>query len=216
MMKAKPKKIGQQSTAITKGYEPTPEERAALNAFLAERAKIPRAKVEDIKGQAVLSLHHKDQAYGHALLMTGLATVDAEFAGEILVQLGRASVQNGKVNERELNFKLAVVKGIQPKDQLETLLAAQMAAVHSLAMSMASSVNGITTLPQLEIHGRLLNNLTRTFALQMEALKRHRSTGEQKVTVEHVSVNDGGKALFGIGKVTQEGPGFPGKQETTP
>ena len=94
MMKAKPKKIGQQSKAITKRYEPTPEERAALNAFLAERSKIPRAKVEDIKGQAVLSLHHKNQAYGHALLMTGLATVDAEFAGEILVQLARASVQD--------------------------------------------------------------------------------------------------------------------------
>jgi hypothetical protein len=29
----------------------------------------------------------------------------------------------------------------------------------------------------------------------MEALKRYRTGGEQKVTVQHVSVNDGGQAI---------------------
>jgi hypothetical protein len=113
MMKAK--ELSLPAKEVARPYEPTPEERAALKAGLAEKSKVPRAKVEDIKGKTVLSLHHKDQAYGHALLMKGLATVDAEFAGDILVQLARTSVEDGKVNERELNFKLAVVKGIQPK-----------------------------------------------------------------------------------------------------
>jgi hypothetical protein len=27
----------------------------------------------------------------------------------------------------------------------------------------------------------------------MEALKKHRSKGDQKITVEHINVNDGGK-----------------------
>jgi hypothetical protein len=31
----------------------------------------------------------------------------------------------------------------------------------------------------------------------MEALKRYRSGGEQKVTVHHVSVNEGGQAIVG-------------------
>ena len=31
----------------------------------------------------------------------------------------------------------------------------------------------------------------------MEALKRYRTGGEQKVTVQHVSVNDGGQAIVG-------------------
>ena len=36
-----------------------------------------------------------------------------------------------------------------------------------------------------------------TFAAQVEALKRYRSKGEQKVVVEHVTVNEGGQAIVG-------------------
>ena len=39
--------------------------------------------------------------------------------------------------------------------------------------------------------------LARTFTGQMEALKRYRTGGEQKVTVQHVSVNEGGHAIVG-------------------
>jgi hypothetical protein len=35
----------------------------------------------------------------------------------------------------------------------------------------------------------------------MEALKRYRTGGEQKVTVQHVSVSEGGQAI--VGNVTQ-------------
>ena len=42
--------------------------------------------------------------------------------------------------------------------------------------------------------------LTRTFATQME-LKRYRSKADQKVTVEHVHVHQGGQAV--VGNVTQ-------------
>jgi hypothetical protein len=35
----------------------------------------------------------------------------------------------------------------------------------------------------------------------LEALKRYRSGGEQKVTVQHVSVSEGGQAI--VGNVTQ-------------
>jgi hypothetical protein len=48
---------------------------------------------------------------------------------------------------------------------------------------------------------RAFNQLERTFTAQMEALKRYRTGGEQKVTVQHVSVSEGGQAI--VGKVTQ-------------
>ena len=39
------------------------------------------------------------------------------------------------------------------------------------------------------------NRLSRTFAAMHEALNRHRGKGsQQKVTVEHVTVNEGGQA----------------------
>ena len=56
-----------------------------------------------------------------------------------------------------------------------------------------------------------------TFATQMETLKRYRSTGEQKMTVEHqhVTVNEGGQAI--VGNVsTPLGGGVPKKPEEQP
>ena len=48
---------------------------------------------------------------------------------------------------------------------------------------------------------RPFNKLARTFAMQMEALKRYRTGAEQKVTLQHVSVAEGGQAI--VGNVTQ-------------
>jgi hypothetical protein len=48
---------------------------------------------------------------------------------------------------------------------------------------------------------RAFNQLERTFTAQIEALKRYRTGGEQKVTVQHVSVSEGGQAI--VGNVTQ-------------
>jgi hypothetical protein len=45
----------------------------------------------------------------------------------------------------------------------------------------------VETIPQQDSALRALNKLARTFATQMEALKRYRTGGEQKVTVQHRS-----------------------------
>lgn len=198
---------------IAKPYEPTKDERAAVKAVVARASKAPRIKVGQTKGKNQLSLDYPNPAYGQALIMKALATGNPDFYGEILSQLGNASVHHGEVSERELNFMLAVVEDMQPKDQLETLLAVQMAVVHSLAMNMAGRIADVSMLPQMEVVGRLLNNLTRTFATQMEALKRYRSNGEQRVTVEHVTVNEGGKAI--VGNVNLGGAGSSEKRQTT-
>jgi hypothetical protein len=39
------------------------------------------------------------------------------------------------------------------------------------------------------------NKLSRTYATLLEALNRHRGKGQQKVTVEHVHVHEGGQAI---------------------
>ena len=43
------------------------------------------------------------------------------------------------------------------------------------------------------------------YAMQMETLKRYRTGGQQKVIVEHVTVNQGGQAI--VGAVSQGGRG---------
>ena len=53
----------------------------------------------------------------------------------------------------------------------------------------------ITTAPRAPWAG------ARTFPAQIEALNRYRSQGEPAITVQNVSVGDGGKAI--VGNVTQ-------------
>jgi hypothetical protein len=48
---------------------------------------------------------------------------------------------------------------------------------------------------------RALGRLARTFPAQMEALNRYRNNGAPAVTVQNVSVQDGGRAI--VGNVTQ-------------
>jgi hypothetical protein len=42
------------------------------------------------------------------------------------------------------------------------------------------------------------NKLSRTYAVLLDALNRHRGKGQQKVTVEHVHVHSGGQAVVGM------------------
>jgi hypothetical protein len=56
------------------------------------------------------------------------------------------------------------------------------------------------------------NKLSRTHATLLEALNRHRGKGQQKVTVEHVHVHDGGQAIVG----NVEGGGMRTKSENQP
>src|SRR6266511_6489264 len=42
------------------------------------------------------------------------------------------------------------------------------------------------------------NKLSRSYAVLLEALNRHRGKGQQKVTVEHIHVHSGGQAVVGI------------------
>ena len=81
------------------------------------------------------------------------------------------------------------------------MLAAQMAAVHVASMTFAHRLAHVDNIAQQDSAERAFNKLTRTFATQMEALKRYRTGAGQKVTLQHVSVAEGGKAI--VGNVTQ-------------
>jgi hypothetical protein len=92
---------------------------------------------------------------------------------------------------------IAFVRGLEPKNSLEAALATQMAAVHALTMSFARRLSHAETIAQQDSAERALNKLARTFTAQLEALKRHRTGGQQKMTVEHVHVHEGGQAIVG-------------------
>jgi hypothetical protein len=185
-------------------YVLKPEERGpAERAFAKITAKTgPRLKLRNNK----IVIDHPDTVVGELLLMDELGTGDRDFMYGILGQLANAaSWQRRPANEIDLNFMLSVVIDIKPRDQLEAMLAVQMAAVHLTAMRFANYLANTDNLYQQDSAERIFNKTTRTFPAQMEALKRYRSSGEQNVT--NVSVREGGQAI--VGTVTQNVPATP-------
>ena len=136
--------------------------------------------------------------------MEALGTTDPNFLNGLLRQIINVGSHGAEADEGGTNFVLSVIKGVEPKDQVEAMLAAQMAAVHLATMTFARRLAHVENIPQQDAAERAFNKLTRTFATQMETLKRYRTGGQQKVTVEHVTVNKGGQAI--VGNVQQPAP----------
>lgn len=180
----------------------TPAEQIAVDAWLDRRKRAsPRIKLHGKRGNVTaVGTDHSDHSVGFALLMEAVGTQDEAFlAGlmEHLINAGAKGQEVGEASEAKANFLLSVVKGIKPKDEIEAMLAAQMAAVHSATMTFARRLNHVDNLAQQDSAERAFNKLARTFTAQIEALKRYRSRGEQTVRVERVTVNEGGQAIVG-------------------
>ena len=69
--------------------------------------------------------------------------------------------------------------------------------MRNATMVAARRLSQVETIPQQDSASSMLNKLARTFAAQVEALKRYRSAGEQTIKVQHVTVNEGGQAIVG-------------------
>ena len=155
-------------------------------------------EIKTAKRQAPrIKIRGKEMIIAREDMMRGLGTNSQEFMDGVLRQLANAVSPGKDADEEAINFALAVIAGIEPKDELETMLAMQMVAVHLATMTFTRRLARVETLDQQHGSERALNKLARTFAMQMEALKRYRTGGEQKVVVQHVNVNEGGQAIVG-------------------
>ena len=157
------------------------------------KRQAPRIKIDGKE----MRVDHKDEATGWQHLMTSLGTDSADFLGGVLSQLANAVSPGKNADGAAINFALAVIAGIEPKDELETLLGLQMAAVHMATMTFTRRLAHVETIAQQDSAERALNRLMRTYVAQMEALKRYRTGGEQRVVVQHIDIREGGQAIVG-------------------
>ena len=147
------------------------------------------------------SIDHPDSELGEQLMADALGVADRDAMHGILRQLVKASVKDERPDEVSLGFMISMVKSIKPRDSVEAMLVAQMVCVHVMAMRCAHHLANAEDIAQQDSAGRALGRLARTFPAQIEALNRYRSHGEPAITVQNVSVGDGGKAI--VGNVTQ-------------
>jgi hypothetical protein len=147
------------------------------------------------------SIDHPDPELGEQLMTNALGVADRDAMHGILRQLVKASVNGERPDEVNLSFMISMVKSIKPRDSVEAMLVAQMVSVHVMAMRCAYHLANAEDVAQQDSAARAFGRLARTFPAQIEALNRYRGNGEPAITVQNVSVGDGGKAI--VGNVTQ-------------
>ena len=137
--------------------------------------------------------------------MRAFGTKEPDFVHGLIHQIASAGSKGRNPDEAGIKFMLAAFKGIEPRDQIEAMLAAQMVAVHVATMRFANRLGHAETLQEQDSAERTFNKLARTFAAQVEALQRYRAGSEERVIVQqNVSVGDGGQAI--VGNVTRPSP----------
>lgn len=188
---------------VTDKLSPAQSERedAAVAAYRANRlARPPAPNLKfEVRKDGVIAIDnaHSDRNKGGQLLANAIGGGDHDFVVGLIGQIVNVTGKGANYDAGAANFMLSAIKGVQPQDEVEAMLAAQMAATHMLSMTFARRLNHVDNIPQQDSAAAAYNKLTRTFATQVEALKRYRTGGEQRVTVQHVNVSDGGQAIVG-------------------
>jgi hypothetical protein len=135
------------------------------------------------------------------LLKKALGNVDHDFFFSVLVQLLSVCSNYGDLDEHQLKFMVSFIRDRKPRNQLEALLAVQMATVHLKMMSLSRTIVVGEDPRDLAFVGHIVVKLARTFQAQIEMSERLRSNGEQKITVQNLSINKGAQAI--VGNITQ-------------
>jgi hypothetical protein len=134
-----------------------------------------------------------------ASLQDTFGTSDFSFADGLFGQLLNVTHydRDAAVDATTANAALAAVAGIGSRDETEAMLATQMVATHGASMELLRRAMQAQYRQNLQDAGNLAVKLLRTYTAQLEALQRYRGKGQQKVTVEHVHVHEGGQAIVG-------------------
>jgi len=163
---------------------------------LREQASLVQGTVTEKQDSPAVANRALEESILHEA--TGCRNRDA--ATRLLFQARSALTLSGQNdNAARLSDGLAIMKEIAPQNVIEGLLAVQMLAVHEAALRFL--IHATQEGQNLDAaYGSITraNSLTRVFVQQLEAMQKLKGkTGQQKVTVKHVHVHQGGQAIVG-------------------
>jgi hypothetical protein len=185
---------------LAKRSPPNPLERFEIKkARNRTKARSPRIaiNIEDRgpAGRAFYPDHSDEEGHRYRLADT-FGTRSLEFVHAMLNGLGKATANHSldsdfspaPANQVEFNAALAVIGGVQPKDEVEAMLAAHMAVTNIVLLELVARTRGSIAghryegngIKRLDVLGNLTNRFMRTFTLQVEALAKKKAEGRTK------------------------------------
>jgi hypothetical protein len=167
-----------------------------------QRDRIPPVRVKLWRADAYQEQAHPPDGANElwwARLNKALGTVSPDFVKSSLLQLQAAARSPlGTISETAINAALAMIEAAAPKDEIQGAVAVQMSCTHAAAMAILGKLDsGFGTERRIALFASAAARLMKTFAMQVEVLRRLRQCGHQFVRVEHVYINSGGQAIIG-------------------
>ena len=160
---------------LTKGARP--EATDPTDPKSQDRAKMEKSAAtsegRDSKSQDADGQDSRDRFDADAgrRFLRDLGIDQADFYAGFAMQLAMANSDGQHCDEINSKFDLAFVRGVKPRDQVETVAAMQMAIAHRLAIGCARRFSSGVPLPELEIYERMFTRLVRTYLAGMEGLQ---------------------------------------------
>ena len=167
--------------ALVPAAAPTPQPSGLLPVDASAAPRIP-AKTKRTMGTT-------HPAVANEMLVSVVAAADCSGGfscfPEVFREEKKANLTQVIKNKRDLLDEL------QPQNPIEGMIISRMVACHSLGLEMLSRHDSV------EVCGSYGIKLCRLANECADLLVRLRRTGEQKIIVQHVNVEDGGRAIVG-------------------
>lgn len=175
---------------------PTKQQRQKRMLDAMEQRKPVRYTVRESNGKTAIVQTETDPIEYALSLFETTGAENPNTALHLVEQL--RSVLPNKLDASGLNAATDLMSSIQPKDAMEGMLAAQMVACHTMAMTFAQRATALNQ-PDKAIESNLnrSSKMMRLFSQHMEALHKIRHKGQQTIQVQHIHLDGVQQAIVG-------------------
>ena len=180
------------------GNAPIPSR--ALQAGAGSRKAPPRVRKPSAHHDRCLAPTPDLDAHRARLREAFGDTLSDEFVDVMLGKLIEAlrPNQSDQLDEPTLNAGLALINSIQPRSELEALMAVQIVATGLSGLRFLRQSHRHMTEDYIEVYGGYALKLLRLQTELIQTLDRHRRGNRQTVEVRHVHIYPGAQGVVGI------------------
>ncbi|MCS5558466.1 MAG: hypothetical protein NZ738_03625 [Oceanospirillaceae bacterium] len=129
----------------------------------------------------------------------GAEDIATDVINAIMSPLINLLTTQGEDTESAFNKSITLIAASDPKNQLELMLATQLAMTHiTLGKSAQLLDRNYSQVKSTNSLGNLYTKLSRLGIDQINTLERMKGKGQQKIIVEKVNIEAGGQAAIGV------------------
>ncbi len=150
------------------------------------------------KAKHIVAAKHSDPIM-KLVKQIGAEDIATDVINAIMSPLMSLITTQGEDTESAFNKSITLIAASDPKNQLELMLATQLAMTHiTLGKSAQLLDRNYSQVKSTNSLGNLYIKLSRLGIDQINTLERMKGKGQQKIIVEKVNIEAGGQAAIGV------------------